>query len=224
MKQAIERDLSSREETVCDPPAIYQTDAREAGIHFSGQTYLGQVDGTYLVFAGPEGLTLVDQHAAHERILLERLKAKSGGKALGQPLLMPEVVSLTAATVSLFEEARALLEELGIEVEIFGRDALVVKSLPASLPQASPREIITDLADQLADSHTGPGLDARKEKILASMACRAAVKAHAPLSCEDVASLCRDLEATPFNATCPHGRPTSIKFSLNEIERLFKRK
>jgi DNA mismatch repair protein MutL len=109
-------------------------------------------------------------------------------------------------------------------VEIFGRDAIVVKAIPAILPQIQSREIIADIADQLADQSHLPDLKERKEKILAALACRAAIKANSVLTPEEVMALCRDLEATPSNVTCPHGRPVIVNFSLSEIERMFKRK
>ena len=224
MQKAISEDLFFRSVAEPDVPFSVEETFSAKGVTFAGRTYLGQFAGTYLVFGSPDGLLLIDQHAAHERIILERLKAAAGVKAVGQPLLMPEVVSLSPAQIGFFEEAIGMLGDMGLEVEIFGRDAVVVKSLPVSLPSISPRDIIFDLADQLADQQTAPSLIERREKILASLACRAAIKANAPLSAEEVAALCRDLEQTPFNATCPHGRPVSVHFSLYEIERLFKRK
>ncbi len=224
MQQAIAEDLFSRAVAESDVPFGVEDASCGQKITFANRTYLGQFAGTYLVFGGSDGLMLLDQHAAHERILLERLKATSCDQAASQPLLMPEVVSLSSAQISLFEGAQGMLGGIGLDVEIFGRDAIVVKSMPASLPYVDPRELIHDLADQLGDQPTTLTLAERKEKILASMACRAAVKANAHLSAEEVAALCRDLEQTPYNATCPHGRPISVKFSLYEIERLFKRK
>lgn len=193
-------------------------------VTFAGRTYLGQFAGTYLIFDGPEGLMLLDQHAAHERIMLERMKASLEDPAASQALLIPEVVGLSGAQVTLFEGAADLLKSIGFAVEIFGRDAVVVKAVPASLAKISPRDMIADLADQLSGESTALTLVQRRDQILASLACRAAVKANARLSAEEVAALCRDLEQTPFNATCPHGRPISVQFSLYEIERLFKRK
>ncbi len=111
-----------------------------------------------------------------------------------------------------------------MEIEIFGRDAIVVKALPAILSSIESKEIVYDIADQLSDQTRASSLEEKKEKIFASLACKAAIKANSPLSSEEAEALCRDLTATPFNLTCPHGRPISIKFSLTEIERLFKRK
>ena len=224
MRQAIAEDMRARYEIPREVSPQTQEGEARLGITFANHTYVGQFAGTYLIFEGPEGLMLLDQHAAHERILLERLKATHANQAVSQPLLMPEVVTLSAAQVSLLEESLNLLRGIGFEVEIFGRDAVAVKAMPAMLPYITPQEVIADLADQLADQQSALTLDERREKILASLACRAAVKANARLSPEEVAALCRDLEQTPFNATCPHGRPVSIQFSLYEIERLFKRK
>jgi len=224
LQQAIDADLFAR---AGNPPAMplrVEEDSPGKKITFARRQYLGQFADTYLVFGGPDGLMLIDQHAAHERIILERLKATSAARTVSQPLLMPEVVSLTPARVSLFEGALPVLSDIGLLLEIFGRDAIVVKAMPACLPHVPPGDIISDLADQLGDDQTGLSLTERKEKILASLACRAAIKANAVLSGEEVSALCRDLEQTPFNTTCPHGRPISVQFSLYEIERMFKRK
>ncbi len=193
-------------------------------IAFAGFHYLGQFANTYLIFAGEGGYILIDQHAAHERIVFEKLKKSGEMKIVSQPLLLPEVVSLSPGQITLFSGYTDFLREIGLDIEIFGRDAVVVKALPSILPQIQAREIVADIADQLADQNNLPDLRARKEKILVSLACRAAIKANTILSSEEVTALCRDLEATPFNSTCPHGRPIIVQFSLGEIERMFKRK
>jgi DNA mismatch repair protein MutL len=196
----------------------------ENKITFANYRYLGQFADTYLVFAGENGLMLVDQHAAHERIILERLKKTAMQKVISQTLLMPEVVSLSPGQIVLFAENIEFLQDIGIDIEIFGRDSIVVKSFPTMLTQIQANELISDIADQLGDQANMPSLKEKKEKIFAALACRAAIKASHILSDEEVAALCRDLEETPFNRTCPHGRPISISFSKSEIERLFKRK
>lgn len=223
LRQAIGGDLFARAGEQ-DVPSHVEDASCEERITFGHRIYLGQFAGTYLVFGSPGGLMLLDQHAAHERILLERLKASEKEQAASQPLLMPEVVTLTPAQMSLFSEALPLLAGIGLELEIFGRDAVVVKAMPVALPNVEPRRLVSDLVDQLSDGQATPSFTERKEKILASLACRAAIKANAELSAGEVAALCRDLEKTPFNATCPHGRPICVKFTLYEIERLFKRK
>ena len=225
LQQSINNDLLTRS-SVAESVAAFSSGNAQAKetIIFSNLKYLGQFANTYLVFAGDDGLTLIDQHTAHERIILERLKKTMGPNIISQSLLMPEIVNLTPGQIILFTGHIDFLREIGLDAEIFGRDAIVVKAIPAILSQVQAREIISDIADQLGDQNQMPSLQEKKEKILASLACRAAIKANNVLTSEEVAALCRDLEATPFNLTCPHGRPITINFSLSEIERMFKRK
>ena len=225
LQQAINDDLLKRpvaEKTI----AAFGSDntpAKET-ISFTGMRYVGQYADTYLIFEGDRSLVLLDQHAAHERVILENLKKTVGEKVVCQSLLMPEIINLTPAQITLFSDYLDFLREIGLEIEIFGRDAIAVKAVPAWLSQVRINEMISDIADQLGDQNKPPSLQERREKILASLACRAAIKANRALSHEEVAALCRELEATPFNLTCPHGRPITINFSLSEIERMFKRK
>ena len=156
--------------------------------------------------------------------ILEKLKKSSGEKVVSQSLLLPEIVNLTPGQITLLSEYLDFLQQIGLEIEIFGRDALVVKTVPATLSQVKISEMISDIADQLSDQNQTPSLQEKREKILASLACKAAIKANRLLSHEEVSALCRELEVTPFNLTCPHGRPITISFSLSEIERMFKRK
>ena len=225
LQQAITNDLLTRS-SVAEKVATFNSDNVQAKetITFASLKYLGQFANTYLVFASDNGLVLIDQHAAHERIILERLKKTMGPQIISQSLLMPEIVNLTPGQIALFSGYIDFLREIGLEIEIFGRDAIVVKTLPVILSQIQAREMISDIADQLGEQNQMPSLQEKKEKILASLACRAAIKANSVLSSEEVAALCRDLEETPFNLTCPHGRPITINFSLSEIERMFKRK
>jgi DNA mismatch repair protein MutL len=225
LQQAINEDLFKRPvaQKSIDAVASDNVPARET-ISFTGMRYVGQYANTYLIFEGDGGLVLLDQHAAHERIILEKLKKESGDKVISQSLLMPEIINLTPGQITLFSEYINFLQEIGLEIEIFGRDAIAVKTVPATLSQVKISEMISDIADQLGDQNQTPSLQEKREKILASLACRAAIKANRVLSYEEVSALCRDLEATPFNLTCPHGRPITINFSLSEIERMFKRK
>lgn len=224
LQQAINNDLLKR--PVSDNVEAYNLSSfgEKEAITFSNLKYVGQFANTYLLFEGEGSLTLLDQHAAHERIILEKLKKESGDKVISQSLLMPEIINLTPGQIALFSEYVDLLQEIGLEIEIFGRDAIAVKAVPATLSQVKISEMISDIADQLGDQNQMPSLKEKREKILASLACRAAIKANRVLSNEEVAALCRELEATPFNLTCPHGRPITINFSLSEIERMFKRK
>jgi DNA mismatch repair protein MutL len=198
------------------------------GISFSDLEYVGQVAGTYLLFSSPEGLILIDQHAAHERILFEKFRGKtpvsSGEKAVSQRLLIPEVISLPLKDFSFLMEARQILEDAGIEVEPFGKNTVVVKSVPAMLPDIEPKTVIMDLLGEFSETGHLLNLQEKKEKIFAFLACRGAVKANQTLSEPEVDKLCADLDATPFSSTCPHGRPVYISFGFNDIERMFKRR
>ncbi len=225
LQQAIHDDLLKRPvvEKTTAPVEIDKITSVE-NIIFTGMRYVGQYANTYLIFEGERGLVLLDQHAAHERIILEKLKKAQSGKVVSQSLLMPEIVNLPPGQITLFSDYLDFLRQIGLEVEIFGRDAIAVKAVPATLSEVKISEMISDIADQLGDQNQAPSLQEKREKILASLACKAAIKANRFLSHEEVAALCRELEAAPFNLTCPHGRPITINFSLNEIERMFKRK
>ncbi len=226
IQQAISDDLLARSTVAEKPTTTYESDKAPSKekINFSNLEYIGQFANTYLVFAGDEGLVLLDQHAAHERIILEKLKKTTQKQVISQSLLILEIVNLTPGQITLFSECIDFLREIGLEIEIFGKDAIVVKAIPASLSHIKISEMISDIADQLKEQNQQPSLEEKKEKILASLACRAAIKAHKVMSPEEVAALCSQLEETPFNLTCPHGRPITISFSLGEIERMFKRK
>ena len=224
-QQGIQNILLHRSQ-VSQPLAASEGDAGvpDKTILFGDMRYVGQYDGTYLLFEGPDSLILLDQHAAHERIILEKLKKDSGKKAAGQSLLLPEIVNLTPGQMALLNDALDFLETIGLEIECFGRDAVAVKTVPTMLSKVKISEMIYDIVDQLADQNRTPSLQERSDNLLASLACKAAIKANRLLSRDEVDALCRELAETPFHATCPHGRPITIQFSLSEIERLFKRK
>lgn len=194
---------------------------------FSDLAYVGQVAGTYLIFSSPAGMLLVDQHAAHERVLFERLRrraAETGERTLGQRLLIPEVVSLPPRDYAFLAASAPILQEAGMEVEPFGGDSLVVKAVPAFLSQAEARTLILDLLAECTEADRALPLVERRERIFTALACRGAIKANRGLSGPEVAALCRDLDATPNPATCPHGRPVAVAISLAELEKMFKRR
>jgi len=204
-----------------------QPETAVTNIAFSELEYLGQLAGTYLVFTSPEGMTVIDQHAAHERVLFEELKrglSPEGGKMPGQRLLLPEVVSLAPGDFLFLMECMDILEDSGMEVEPFGGTSVVVKSVPAMLKHVQPGEMIADLLDAFSTEDRRMKIQERKERILTFLACRGAVKANHNMSSQEVARLCRDLDNTSFSATCPHGRPTHISFGIKDIEKMFKRR
>jgi len=194
---------------------------------FSDLAYLGQVAGTYLVLAGPEGLLLVDQHAAHERILFEKLKRRAAGEGaggIGQRLLLPEVVSLPPGDCAFLSESAPILEEAGLEVEPFGGDSVVVKAVPAFLSQTESRMLVLDLLADCRETDGSLPLAERRERIFTALACRGAIKANRRLGAPEVEALCRDLDALPQAATCPHGRPIAVPISVTDLEKMFKRR
>jgi DNA mismatch repair protein MutL len=226
------RPAAPKRETPISPPQtivrepLPESEPPKEGYRFADLEYLGQVAGTYLVFAGEEGMVVVDQHAAHERILFERLKRRAAEQQKGEPgqrLLLPEVVSLPPRDLSLLTESIPILGEAGMEVEAFGGDSVVVRAVPAFLSDADARTLIGDILAGSLEADRNLPLSERREKIFTSLACRAAVKANRPLSGPEVESLCRDLDALPRAATCPHGRPFAMTVSKGELEKRFKR-
>jgi DNA mismatch repair protein MutL len=199
----------------------------ERGLDFSDLEYIGQIAGTYLVFSSSAGLILVDQHAAHERVLFEKLKKGSpvpGEKIISQQLLMPEIVSLSHGEYAVLAEYIKILEDSGIEVEHFGEKTVIVKSLPALLSHIEPKKLFFEIIEEFSKTEKPQGLEARREKVFALLACKGAVKANQILTESEVAMLCKDLDTTSFSSTCPHGRPVFISFGLGDMERMFKRK
>ena len=176
--------------------------------------YLGQLHATYLVCEGPEGLVLVDQHAAHERMNYQRLR--KAAREPPQPLLVPRVVELSAGNAALISDAAALLHQLGIEIEPFGAQSISVKALPRELQQASLESLLVDLA-QGASQH-----DAR-DALLARAACHGSVRAHDALTPQEAQALLDALDQTDYGARCAHGRPVIAAFSTAEIEKRFGR-
>ena len=187
---------------------------------FSSLDYLGQLDGTYLVFAAPGVLILLDQHAAHERILFERLR-RSAGTLEVQSLLIPEVMEMSARDFRILEASRDDLRQAGVDVEPFGENTAVVKSVPALLGQTDVKALVREILDGISDA--GAPQDEKRDRIFVRMACRGAVKANQALGPDEVRQLCRDLDSIPFASNCPHGRPVFIELPAAVVERMFKR-
>ncbi|MGZ3597213.1 MAG: DNA mismatch repair endonuclease MutL [Syntrophales bacterium] len=195
--------------------------------NFVDLEYIGQFAGTYLVFSSSDGLTLVDQHAAHERILFDKLRmetARRGEKIMSQRLLIPEVANLSTGEFAVIMESIKVLEDMGVEVEPFGEKTVILKSVPAMLSHVEPKGLLLEILEELSNAERPIGLEERQEKLFALLACKGAVKANQKLAEAEVMRLCSDLDATQFSATCPHGRPVYISFGLRDIEKMFKRK
>ncbi len=187
---------------------------------------VAQVLDTYIIAVASDGsLVLVDQHAAHERLTHEAIRdAMLAGGVRAQPLLLPAVVDLPPGDAARLVARAAEFARLGLELEAFGAGAVLVRSLPAPLGAADPAPLLRDLADELAELDETLALEARLDAVIARMACHGSIRAGRRLGQVEMAALLRRMEATPRAATCSHGRPTFLKLSRAEIERLFGRR
>ncbi|UIP05836.1 DNA mismatch repair endonuclease MutL [Erythrobacter sp. SDW2] len=185
----------------------------------------GQIANTYIVAEASDGLVLVDQHAAHERLVLERLKAAGAGDAVArsQALLLPEVVELDEPACDLLEGAAERLDSLGLAIERFGPGAMLVRSLPHALAGSDPHKLLQDIADDLAQHGEALLLGEKLDLVLATMACHGSVRAGRPLRVDEMNALLREMERTPRSGQCNHGRPTWVKLSMEDVEKLFGR-
>jgi DNA mismatch repair protein MutL len=184
-----------------------------------------QVHETYIVAQTDTGIVIVDQHAAHERLVYERMKAAlADGGAKRQGLLIPEVVEMDEAAVDRLCERAAEFEELGLAIEKFGPGAVVVREVPALLGQADVTGLLRDLADDLEEFGAGLALKERLEDVCSTMACHGSVRAGRRLTSEEMNALLREMEVTPHSGQCNHGRPTYVELNLSDIERLFGRR
>ncbi|MBI1946426.1 MAG: DNA mismatch repair endonuclease MutL [Deltaproteobacteria bacterium] len=194
---------------------------------FSSLRVVGQVGGTYLVLDGPDGMVLIDQHAAHERVVFERLRARrSQEDAPSQPLLVPLQLELTSLELAALDDdaARALLERHGLVLEPFGPRTALIKALPPGLSAKRAELIARDALAELARQGSAGALDDRLDALCARLACHAAVRAGDTLSPDGVRALLRDLDAIDLGAHCPHGRPVVRTLRFHELAGWFDRR
>jgi len=185
----------------------------------------GQVARTYIVAEAEDGLVLVDQHAAHERLVLERMRrAMSDGGVAAQALLLPEVIELDEPACDRLEARAVELAEFGLELERFGPRAMLVRATPAMLGGGDVTALVTDIADELAAFDEALSLKERLDHVAATMACHGSVRAGRVLSVAEMNALLREMEITPHSGQCNHGRPTWVKLAHGDIEKLFGRK
>ena len=185
----------------------------------------GQVANTYIVAEAKDGLVLVDQHAAHERLVLERLRAAGAEDAVArsQALLIPEVVELDETSCDRLEEAAPRLAEHGLALERFGPSAMLVRSLPHAIARTDPEKLLRDIDDDLALNGEALLLGEKLDLVLATMACHGSVRAGRVLRVDEMNALLREMERTPRSGQCNHGRPTWVKLSMDDVEKLFGR-
>jgi DNA mismatch repair protein MutL len=185
----------------------------------------GQVAATYIVAEAEDGLVIVDQHAAHERLVLERMRAaRQGGAVPRQPLLMPEVVELDEPDCDRIEAAGEELAGLGLEVERFGSTSILVRATPAALGTSDVKGLVADIAAELAELGSALSLQEKLDHVAATIACHGSVRAGRVLSVAEMNALLREMEVTPRSGQCNHGRPTWVKLGHGEIEKLFGRR
>lgn len=186
----------------------------------------GQVAGTYIVAEAEDGLVIVDQHAAHERLVLERLRAAGAeeGVAASQALLIPEVVELDEPACDRLEERAVKLASLGLAIERFGPAAMLVRAIPSALGKSDVQALVRDIADDLVANGDALLLGEKLDNVLATMACHGSVRAGRTLSVPEMNALLREMERTPRSGQCNHGRPTWVKLAHEDIEKLFGRR
>ena len=185
----------------------------------------GQVHGTYVVAQTEDGIVIVDQHAAHERIVYERMKAALASSGVRrQILLIPEVVELDEAAAERLAARAGEFADLGLVLERFGQGAVVVREVPALIGESDTQGLVRDLADELAEWDEATALRQRLGDICGTLACHGSVRAGRRLNADEMNALLRQMEATPRAGQCNHGRPTYVELKLADIERLFGRR
>ena len=185
----------------------------------------GQVAATYIVAEAEDGLVIVDQHAAHERLVLERMRAaRDKGLVPRQALLLPEVIELDEPDCDRLEAAAEELADLGLELERFGATAILVRAVPAALGKTDTPGLLSDLAAEIAELGGPLSLREKLDHVFATMACHGSVRAGRILSVAEMNALLREMEVTPRSGQCNHGRPTWVKLAHADIEKLFGRR
>jgi DNA mismatch repair protein MutL len=184
-----------------------------------------QVHETYIVAQTEDGIVIVDQHAAHERLVYERFKqALANGGVPRQGLLIPEVVELDPSEAEALAARADELAQLGLVIEPFGPGAVLVRETPALLGQIDAAGMLKDLADDIAELGEAHALKEKLEAVCSSIACHGSVRAGRRLSGDEMNALLRQMEATPYSGQCNHGRPTYVELKLADIEKLFGRR
>lgn len=185
---------------------------------------LGQLHGVYILAQNADGLVLVDMHAAHERIVYERLKAAQGGMGIvAQPLLVPISLAVSQREADLAEQSEAALTEMGIALQRLGPETLLIRAVPSLLAQAGAEALVRDVLSDLLTHGQTRRVEEQRNELMATMACHGAVRANRQLSITEMNALLRDMEATERSGQCNHGRPTWTRLTLADLDRLFLR-
>jgi len=184
-----------------------------------------QIHENYIIAQTPESLVIVDQHAAHERLVFEALKTALAARTLpSQIMLVPDIVDLPVEDADRLVAESDTLARFGLEIERFGPGAIAVRATPAMLGEVDAHGLLRDLADDLAEGNGALRIRDNIEKVASTMACHGSVRSGRRLRAEEMNALLRQMESTPGSGTCNHGRPTFIELKLTDIERLFGRR
>jgi DNA mismatch repair protein MutL len=208
-----------------EPSARAEAPAPVIDAEYPLGTARAQMFENFIVAQNGDSLVLIDQHAAHERLVYERFKMQlAAGPVASQAHLIPLVIELAEEDCARLEDARPTLEKLGLYLERFGPRAVAVRETPALLGQADVEGLVKDLADGLAEWDSTEALSDRMDAIIARMACHGSVRSGRRLRVDEMNALLRDMEATPHSGQCIHGRPTYVELKKRDIERLFGRR
>jgi len=184
----------------------------------------GQVHENYIIAQTADGMVIVDQHAAHERLVYEKLKRQMAENGVAaQALLIPDIVELSSGDCQRLLAHADALSKMGLTIEPFGGDAIAVRETPAILGEVNARKMILDILDELDDQGESMLVQAKIEAILSRVACHGSIRSGRRMRAEEMNALLREMEATPHSGQCNHGRPTYVELKLADIERLFGR-
>jgi DNA mismatch repair protein MutL len=185
---------------------------------------LGQVNASFIIAVNSEGLWIIDQHVAHERVLFERhLRSRREGALTGQRLLVPIVVDLAPRQRAILEQISEELSANGFDVTPMGPQSVAIQATPAGVPNSDAERLLAEILDGIEREHQAISIDSLQAQIAASTACHAAIKVNMPLDQTKMEWLLGELAKTESPMSCPHGRPVILRYSLREIERAFKR-
>lgn len=205
-----------------EPASVYTNSPRTG--FFSQLEFLGSLDHTYLLCRSNESLIIIDQHAAHERVLFEQFKkSKAESSAMKQPLLIPITIQLSPAQHEAAQEIKNTLLTTGFEIDEFGSDSWIVRSAPAGIRENQCRQILLDTIEQHVQGGKSTQHQEHEDYVISTMACHAAVRAHDVLNFDEIHSLLKHMDQVDLSSYCPHGRPTFLKLSVENLEVLFKR-
>ena len=183
-----------------------------------------QVHENYIIAQTETGMVIVDQHAAHERLVYEKLKRQMAENGVAaQALLIPEIVEMSSGDAARLLEIADDLARLGLTLEPFGGGAICVRETPAILGEVNAKAMLMDILDELADLGDSQAVQAKIEAILSRVACHGSIRSGRRMRAEEMNALLREMEATPHSGQCNHGRPTYVELRLTDIERLFGR-